>query len=292
MPTAQANGIEVYYETHGEGEPLLLMMGYGLAHTWWPENFVGQLVEQGFKVILMDNRDIGKTERMERMGKPPIKKVQLKGLMGLPTKDERFYKIRDMAKDSVGLLDALGIESAHVGGLSMGGMISQRMAIDHPDRVRSLTLMCTNTGSPLDGLPTREMLNLLSQPMSRSRDEYVKRQLGTWKVLHGDTFHFDRDFWETKSAQGWDHGIDAGGLMRQIYAIYTSGNRRDELKKLHVPALVIHGTSDPLLRPAGARALNQLVRGSRMMMVNGMGHSLPDRMQGSFARAMADVAEL
>lgn len=286
-----ANDLNIYCERRGrtDGEPLLMINGYTFSHQLWPRAFIGALVDQGFSVILTDNRDIGRSSYLHHLPRPDMRRVTRARLLGRRS-DHAPYHLDDMANDSIGVLDALGIERAHVVGFSMGGMIGQRMAIDHPQRVKSLTLMSTDTGSPLDGLPTPQVTALMFSKPARTRSEYVANMIRSSGLIAGSGFIHDPDYWAEVAGRSYDWGVDPRGLVRQAGAVQGSGNRRAELGRIDVPTLVVHGTEDPLLRPAGARALHRLVKGSSLYMVPRMGHEIPAPMHRPFARAIADLA--
>lgn len=291
MPKIRANGLDIYVERRGpeDGEPLLMLNGYTYSHKVWPPGFVRALGEQGFSVILTDNRDIGRSSLLEHLDPPDLRRITANRLLGRRSRSAPYH-LDDMAADAVGVLDALGIDRAHVVGFSMGGMIGQRMAIDHRARVRSLTLMSTDTGSPLDGLPTPEMTALLFASPPRSRHEYIANMIRVTRIMGGSGFVHDPDYWAEIGASAYDWGVSTRGIARQAGAVQGSGDRRGELSGVDVPALIIHGDEDPLLRPGGARALHRLLDGSTLYMVPRMGHQIPAPLHRPFAQAIADLA--
>jgi pimeloyl-ACP methyl ester carboxylesterase len=266
---ASANGIELAYDELGDpsGEPMVLIMGLGTQLIHWDEDLCAMLGENGYRVIRFDNRDSGHSTKMEggRIAAPAM-------LLGL---GDPAYRLRDMAADVAGLLDHLEIESAHVVGASMGGMIAQGFAIGHPDRVRSLCSIMSSTGNRRLGLPRwRAFGTLLSAP-PRSREAYAERAVKTFKVIGSPAFPFDEDRFRALALAAYDRCFYPRGIARQLHAITSSGDRTRRLRELDVPAVIIHGTSDPLVRPAAGRATAKAIPGSHLCLIEGMGHDLP-----------------
>jgi pimeloyl-ACP methyl ester carboxylesterase len=230
---AQANGLTIAYERFGERghPPLVLIMGIGSQMISWHEELCAALAARGLHVIRFDNRDAGESTHVSAP-----------------------YTLSDMAADVAGLLDALELDSAHVMGASMGGMIAQTFALEHPDRTRSLISIMSTTGDPDLPGPTPEAQAVLLQPRALSRDELVARAVETYRVLGSPGFGIDEDYLRERAGRSWDRGYDPGGFKRQLDAIYASGNRTERLRTLRVPTLVIHGVDDPLIRVEAGRA--------------------------------------
>jgi pimeloyl-ACP methyl ester carboxylesterase len=270
MASVQSNGIDVEYEVHGAGDPLLLVMGLGAQMTDWPEDFVSDLADAGFQVIIFDNRDIGLSTEFTWQAPSQIKTVL--GMMARrPVKAE--YVLSDMAADAVGLLDALGIESAHVAGASMGGMISQTVAIEHPTRVRSLTSIMSNTGDRKNGRIAGKLISKIVRLPPPTRETAVERSVTTFRLVSGP--HFDEAEHRLLAKRNVERSYRPEGAARQTAAIAASPDRTPGLRRLSVPTLVVHGLVDPLVKPSGGVATAKAVPGARLVMYPDMGHDLP-----------------
>jgi pimeloyl-ACP methyl ester carboxylesterase len=272
---AHANGIELCYEIFGDAdaEPMLMIMGLGGQMIHWEDDFCRQLAARGFRVIRFDNRDIGKSSKMTGGGRLSALEFLKLRFLKIPVKAP--YKLSDMAKDSVGLMDALGIRSAHLVGASMGGMIAQEMAISFPQRVRSLTSIMSTTGNPKVPPPTREATAVLMAPRPDTKEEYVARFAQTWKILRAGQFPEDEALDRARAERTYARGLNPEGAGRQLRAILASGSRKERLASVKAPTLVIHGTVDPLVRPEGGRDTAASIPGAKLLMVEGMGHALP-----------------
>jgi pimeloyl-ACP methyl ester carboxylesterase len=272
---ARANGIDLCYETFGkdDAEPLLLIMGLGAQMILWDDEFCQQLASRGFRVIRFDNRDIGKSSKLT--GGKPLKPLELLKLRFLKIPVEAPYRLRDMAEDTIGLMDALGIKSAHLVGASMGGMIAQEIAISFPQRVRSLTSIMSTTGNPKVPPPTREASAMLMAPPPATKEEFLTRFAQTWKVLRVGSFPLDEAKDRERAERVFARGLNPAGVGRQLRAILASGNRKERLRTVKAPTLVIHGTVDPLVRPEGGKDTAASIPGAKLMMVDGMGHAIP-----------------
>ncbi|HWX04962.1 MAG TPA: alpha/beta hydrolase [Bradyrhizobium sp.] len=274
---ARANGIELCYEIFGDAnaEPMLLIMGLGAQMIHWDDDFCRQLAARGFRVIRFDNRDIGKSSRLS--GGKRLGPVELLKLRFLKIPVAAPYRLRDMAEDVIGLMDVLGIKSAHLVGASMGGMIAQEIAISFPARVRSLTSIMSTTGNPKDPPPTREAAAVLMAPPPATKEEYFARYAQTWKVLRAGSFPEDEARDRSRAELNFERGLNPAGVGRQLRAILASGSRKQRLASVKAPTLVIHGTVDPLVRPAAGMDTAASIPGAKLMMVEGMGHALPIR---------------
>jgi pimeloyl-ACP methyl ester carboxylesterase len=264
------DGIELAYDELGDpdAEPVLLIMGLSTQLIHWDVRFCKLLAARGYRVIRFDNRDVGHSTRLES-APPPGTAAMLLGA-GRPA-----YKLRDLAGDVAGLLDHLEIERAHVVGASMGGMIAQAVAIGHPDRVLSLASIMSSTGNRWLRMPTwRAFGTLLAKP-ARGREGYANRVVKTFSVIGSPDFPTDEEWLRAAALAAYDRGFYPPGVMRQLHAINASGDRTKRLRELDVPTVVIHGTRDPLVRPANGRATARAVPGARLRMIEGMGHDLP-----------------
>jgi pimeloyl-ACP methyl ester carboxylesterase len=268
--TTVSTGITLEYEVHGDGDPLLLVMGLGGQLVAWPATFIAGLVDRGFQVITFDNRDIGLSTKIDAA--PPTKTQT-----AMFSISRRFaksaYLLSDMAKDAVGLLDALNIERAHVVGMSMGGMIAQTMAIEHPSRVRSLTSIMSTTGNPRVGRPKTSVLLRAGKLTRGSRETFPERQAALFKLFSGSLY----DELEIREVAklSVERNFTPDGTARQMAAIMASPDRTPQLKKLNVPTLVVHGLEDGLVQPSGGYATTKAIPGARLLAFPDMGHNLP-----------------
>jgi len=283
---APANGIELAYQEMGDpdGEPLLLVMGLATQMIAWDEGFCALLAERGFRVIRFDNRDVGRSTWLDSAG------VSSRLEMISGRRATAPYLLRDMARDAVGLLDHLEIDAAHLVGASMGGMIVQTAAIEHSRRVRSLVSIMSTTGSRRVPPPRWRAFGALLGAPPRSREEAVERTVRTFRAIGSPGYPFDEDRIREIAARSWERGISVAGAGRQLHAITASGNRTKALRRLDLPATVIHGGSDPLVRPAGGRATAEAIPSARLRMVEGMGHDLPRQLWPEFAEEIATTA--
>jgi pimeloyl-ACP methyl ester carboxylesterase len=272
---ARANGIDICYEIFGDAnaEPMLLIMGLGAQMVLWDDEFCQQLAARGFRVIRFDNRDIGQSEKLH--GGKRLTPLELFKLRFLRIPVAAPYRLRDMAEDTIGLMDALGIKSAHLVGASMGGMIAQETAISFPQRVRSLTSIMSTTGNPKVPPPTREAAAMLMAPPPATKAEYIERFAKTWKVLRVGSFPEDEARDASRAERTFARGLNPAGVGRQLRAILASGSRKERLHAVTAPTLVIHGTVDPLVRPEGGKDTAASIPGAKLLMIEGMGHALP-----------------
>jgi pimeloyl-ACP methyl ester carboxylesterase len=272
---ARANGIDICYEIFGnaDAEPLLLIMGLGAQMVLWDDDFCQHLAARGFRVIRFDNRDIGQSGKLH--GGKRLTPLELLKLRFLRIPVAAPYRLIDMAKDTVGLMDALGLKSAHLVGASMGGMIAQEIALSFPQRVRSLTSIMSTTGNPRVPPPTREAAAMLMAPPPATKAEYIERFAQTWKVLRVGSFPEDEARDRDRAELCFARGLNPAGVGRQLRAILASGNRKPRLHAVTAPTLVIHGTVDPLVRPEGGKDTAASIPGATLVMIDGMGHALP-----------------
>lgn len=291
---AKANGIEIVYDTFGEvsDPPLLLIMGLGQPMIAWDEEFCAAFAAQGYWVIRFDNRDVGLSTQFDGAGVPNLSALMQATAQGHAA--QAPYMLADMAGDAVGLLDALGIESAHVVGVSMGGMIAQEMAIHHPARVRTLTSIMSTTSDPALPPPTPEAMAVLLTPAPMDRAGYIEDSVETWQVLNGPVLPLDKDFVRARAERTYDRGLRPAGTARQLAAVTTSGSRREALRSVRAPTLVIHGDADPLVPVEAGIDTAESVPGAELMVVEGMGHNIPlvvaPRIVGAIARHAVEAS--
>ncbi len=288
---ARSNGIELCYEIFGkaDAEPLFLIMGLGAQMIHWDDEFCTQLAARGFRVIRFDNRDIGQSTKFA--GGKKLTAFELIKLRLLGTPVASVYKLSDMAADTIGLMDALGIASAHIVGASMGGMIAQEIAMLYPQRVRSLTSIMSTTGNPKLPQPTREAAAMLMAAPPVTYEEYLARFAQTWKLLRGGSFPDDEAKDRSRAERTYARGLNPAGVGRQLRAILASGNRKPRLGAVKAPTLVIHGTVDPLVRPEAGRDTAASIPGAKLLEITGMGHALPIPMWPQIIDAIAEHAK-
>jgi pimeloyl-ACP methyl ester carboxylesterase len=282
MASTTANDITIEYETAGEPSdpPLLLIWGLGGQLVAWSDAFVGALVAKGFYVIRFDNRDVGKSSWFDDAGAPDVAAV-LGGDAQAP------YLLADMADDAAGLLDALGIEAAHVLGVSMGGTIAQSLAIGHATKVLTLVSIMSTTGDPTVGQPSPAAIAAVLVPPPADRDAAIESLVRTRKVTGSPGFAFDEDQVRSEAAIAYDRAFHPAGALRQLVAIMASPDRTPGLQDLSIPTLVIHGESDQLVDPSGGKATAAAVPGAELWMVPGMGHDLPSELYEEIASRVA-----
>jgi pimeloyl-ACP methyl ester carboxylesterase len=275
MPRASSNGIEIEYEVFGPSDapPLLLVMGLGSQMIFWDEEFCEGLAARGHRVIRFDNRDVGRSTKLEAAGVPNV--LAAMAAVGSGARVAAPYTLDDMADDAAGLLDALEVDAAHVVGASMGGMIAQTLAIRHPKRVRTLTSIMSTTGRPGLPGPTPAALGVLLAPPVAGREPNVERGVATWRVIGSPGFPFDEPRIRERAGRAFDRGFHPEGVARQLAAILASGSRRERLAGVRAPTLVIHGQADPLVPVACGVDTADAVPGAELLLVEGMGHDLP-----------------
>lgn len=286
------DGVEIDYATHGpdDGVPLLLVMGLGMQRTAWPETLIDALVRQGFRCISFDNRDIGLSTRYDEHGVPPLHRVIAARLLRRPYRLP--YTLADIADDGMAVLDALGIERAHVLGISMGGMIAQHVAARHAARVTSLTLMSTSSGRLGLPLPSSTVLQLmLSRPNQRiSLDAATTYLVRLFSAIGSPNFPTPREEMVRRARDSILRAPTGSGVARQLAAIISDGDRTPMLRKLTVPTLVMHGTHDAMVPLAHGRHLAAVIPGARLHTIRGWGHDLPDALSADIADVIAHRA--
>ena len=272
----KANGIRLAYEEFGDLERpvILLIMGLATQMIAWPVDFCQGLSEQGYRVIRFDNRDIGLSEKMEGQKVPGMLKLAACSRFGVPVKVP--YKLRDMAKDAVGLMDALEIEAAHVVGASMGGMIAQLMAGLYPYRVLSLTsIMSTSGHRSLPGANRKVALHMVRRPASTDSEAVQKHAMRTWRLIGSPAYQPSDEALREKLSNSINRSFYPEGHTRHMAAIMASGDRVEVLKKIIAPTLVIHGKEDALVPVSGGIDTAKYVKNSTLELFDGMGHDLP-----------------
>jgi pimeloyl-ACP methyl ester carboxylesterase len=274
MHIVHANGIDICYEETGSADDpvILLVNGFTSQLISWTPGFVDQLVERGFRVVRFDNRDVGLTSKSE----------------GEPSANGPAYTLRDMAADGMALLTAIGVDRAHVVGASMGGMIVQRMAIDHPERVRSVTSIMSTTGDHTVGTPTPEAMQALLTPPPTDREAYLEHSASTWKIFAGA--HYDEERFRDRYSRSYDRCFNPAGAAFQMTAIMSDVDRTAELGRVRCPALVIHGRADPLVGLSGGEATAAALPGAELVTFDDMGHDLPPALLPQIVDAIAKVA--
>jgi pimeloyl-ACP methyl ester carboxylesterase len=275
MPRAAVtDAVELEYEVFGEGPHLYLVMGLNTQMVAWPRELIEDLVDRGYQVVRMDNRDIGLSSKTE--GPPPDRKAVLTSVLR-PSRVNADYLLEHMAADLVGLMDHLGHERVHLVGASMGGMIVQQLTIEHPDRVASLCSIMSTTGRKTVGRIHPSLLpqlpkTILAEP-PRDREAAIARSLRTWRMISGP--HYDERRIREVVELSLDRSSDTVGGVRQLIAIGASPDRTEALRSVTCPTLVIHGMRDKLVMPSGGLATARAIRHSRLLMFPDMGHDLP-----------------
>ena len=283
---AGPSGIELAYERFGDlgAPPVLLVMGLGTQMLGWDDGFCAELVARGLQATRFDNRDVGLSSHFPGAPTPDVS-AAISG-----DASSASYTLSDMAGDTVGLLDALGLDSAHIVGASMGGMIAQTIAIEHPGRVRSLTSIMSTTGDASVGQPTPQALGALLSPPASTREEAIDRTVSIFRVIGSPGFEFDEAELCERAGLSYDRADDPLGVTRQLVAIIASGDRTARLRSIDVPTLVLHGAEDPLVDVSGGRATAQAVPDAELVVIGGMGHDLPRALWPEITARIADLA--
>lgn len=274
MPDVRANEIQIEYETLGDpsSSPLLLIMGLGAQMIFWPGGFCEQLAMRGHYVIRYDNRDVGLSYKIEEAGVPNVSEAIAAFQRGEEVKAP--YSLDDMAQDAIGLLDALGIEKAHICGMSMGGMIAQIMVIRYPARVRNLVSLESSTSDPdLPEAKPEARAALLTRPPAE-REAYIAHMVDSFQTIAGSTSLFDRQLAREQAALYFDRCYYPQGVARQLVAVLAAKNRKQALKSVEAPTLVIHGSEDPLVPVEHGIATAEAIPGAKLVIIEGMGHGL------------------
>ncbi|RMH44900.1 MAG: alpha/beta fold hydrolase [Deltaproteobacteria bacterium] len=268
-------------------------MGIGAQMIVWPDALCELLVDRGFRVIRFDNRDVGLSQKMHGQRVGDVRKVMVRALLGLPV--DAPYTLVDMADDTAGLLDALGLDSAHIVGASMGGMIAQTMAIVHPHRVRSLTSLMSTAGRRRHAFGRFAAIRALLGSAPRNRDEAVERAVQFYEVCGSKGFPIDWERIRDTAGRAYDRCFYPPGFVRQFAAIAATGSRYEALRFVRAPTAVIHGSDDPLILPAAGRDVARAIPGATFRVIEGMGHDLPAAvwpiLAGEIERVAARAAE-
>ena len=290
MPSITANGIEIEYETFGAAtDPTVLMiMGLGGQLTMWPDKLVEDLVGGGYRVILFDNRDIGLSHHHTGEKSPSILRQIILRRIGIKLKTP--YELVDMARYTLGLMDALKLDEAHLVGISMGGMIGQHVASMAPDRVKSLTAIMTTTGNPKLPRPSGNVMKAMVRrgPQPTSRDEIIDQSVATFGVIGTPGEDQNTNGMRDRITRSYDRSFNPAGVLRQMSAIVASGDFRKHTRSIKSPTLVVHGNADPLVPIEGGHDIAKLVRGARMEIMDGMGHDVPPRILPQITKLMLD----
>jgi pimeloyl-ACP methyl ester carboxylesterase len=268
MATARNGDVELYYEAFGSPDDptLLLVNGFGSQCINYDEPWCEKFAAQGYQVVRFDNRDVGLSSQLEG----------------------RTYSLPDMAGDAVAVLDALGVDRAHVHGVSMGGMVVQWLAIDHADRLRSMTSVMSTTGEPGYGQSSPEAVAALTAPPATTRAEYLDQQVAARRIYGSKPEWVDEDEVRAKVGRAFDRGLHPAGLRRQMGAITHDSGRAEALRSVTVPTLVMHGSRDTLIDPSGGRRTAELIPGARFVEIAGMGHDYPPAVWDQWVGTWAD----
>jgi len=286
VSTAKVGPVDIVYETIGDPSdpPLLLLMGLGMQLIHWDLELCERFAERGFHVIRFDNRDAGLSTKI----RAPVPNAMAL-MAGMPAKVP--YRLSDMAADTFGLLDHLGVERAHVVGASMGGMIAQQMAIEAPERVLSLASIMSMTGDRWSGTPKLRVWSVLMRRAPHDRDSYVEYFARVFRMIGSPAYRPDDERVRELAGATYDRGHHPAGTARQLAAVLASGSRTAALRELDVPAVVIHGEADPLLPVRGGIATAKAIPGAELITVPGMGHDLPRELWPTFVEAIGRNAE-
>jgi pimeloyl-ACP methyl ester carboxylesterase len=283
-----ANGLQIEVDVQGDecGVPTLLIMGLGMQLTAWPEPLVQQLVARGRRVIRIDNRDAGLSDGFDHLGMPNVAWAALRHALRLPVRSA--YTVADMARDALGVLDALGIVRAHIVGASMGGMVAQHLAASHPQRVVALTLMMTSSGARrLPGPSAKARAAMLDRRGldPRDLDGIVDRLERVFAIIGSPAYRAPRDVFRARLRASVERAYRPAGVARQLIAIAADGDRSPLLARIAAPTHIVHGAIDPLVPVAAAHDLHAKIKGSTLEVIEGMGHDLPEGLWGRLADA-------
>jgi pimeloyl-ACP methyl ester carboxylesterase len=286
IETTEANGLTLAYEAFGDpaADPVLLIMGLGTQMLAWPDELCTGLAERGHYVVRFDNRDVGLSTHLSELRAPSLPDLLLR-------RQPPPYTIDDMADDAAALLDALGMPRAHVVGASMGGFIAQALALRHRSQVQSLTLMMTSTGSKRVGNPKPTLFSRLTKRRAvADRASAQSLAVETYRIIGSRGYAFDEEYLHQLAGESYDRSHDPGGYLRQLSAIVAQPDRTAQLRQLRVPALVMHGLSDPLVAPSGGVALARALHQSRFVGFEGMGHDFPPALWDDYVDNIAALA--
>ena len=279
-------GVELAYETAGDpaDPPVLLVMGLGFQLIHWDDEFVAGLVRRGHFVVRYDNRDAGESTHLHDAPMPDLMAAFGGDL------SSASYSLMDMADDAAGLLEALGLASAHVVGISLGGMIAQELTLRHPDRVRSLTSIMSTTGDRTVGAASPQALGVIMRPPAQDREQAAEMSLESFRIWASPAFPREDEFIRDRSRRAFDRGFDPVGVSRQLLAVQAGGDRTARLADVRVPTLVVHGDADTLVDLSGGKATAAAVPGAELVVIAGMGHDLPPGVWDQVCDAIAALA--
>lgn len=276
MAISKVNNIQIEYETFGEpsSPALLLIAGLGCQLIYWPDDLCTRLADQGYHVIRFDNRDTGLSSKVDGLTSDEI--IEKIGVLFMGGNTSVPYGMEDMVDDTIGILDTLGIEKAHICGFSMGGYIAQALCIKHPLRTLSLTSIFSHCGNRGEFLPGQEVLEVMLTPVPEDRQGYIEHMAKIFKLTYGGGFPFDEAFHEELLGKAYDRCFCPEGVGRQYLAIMTQKDRVEDLADLKIPALIIHGDDDPLVPWIGGEATAAAIPNSKLKLIEGMGHVMPN----------------
>ncbi len=291
MPRMKVNGVELEVEAEGDGdEVILFIMGIGAQHIWWPDGLLENLRGRGMRTIRYDNRDVGLSQSLDHLTPPPVLRWMPLALLQRPLPAP--YTLDDMADDAAAILDALDIEKAHVVGVSMGGMIGQCMALRHRDRVQSLTLLMTSSGSRRNILGKPSAIRALLKTGPKTADEAGPHSMRLYEVIGSPGWPLDEELIHRKARMAFERGLNPKGFLRQFGAILAGADRTPRLRELEgMPVTVIHGAQDPLIPVAAGRHLAKAIPGARLEVIEGMGHTLPAELVPRYEELIVETAQ-
>ena len=292
MPQVKANGINIEYESFGpeDRETVLLIMGLGAQLTMWPVELCDELVKRGYRVIRFDNRDVGLSHKFDDLGMPDMAEIFGALMAGKPAASP--YALDEMAKDAVGVLDAAGVKQAHIVGASMGGMIAQLVAANHPDRTLSLVSIMSTTGNPEVPQGKPEAMAVLMTPAPEGDiPAAIERGMLAWNTIGSPGYKTDDETLRKWVTRDVNRSLYPVGTARQMAAIVANGDRREKLKNIKVPTVVLHGVDDPLVPIEGGRDTAASIPGAELREVPGMGHDFPLALVDTFADAIEAAAK-
>ena len=291
MPQIKANGIAIEYAAHGpkDGETILLIMGLGAQMTRWPLPLIEMFNARGFGVVTFDNRDVGLSHKFDAAGPADVAAIMAARAAGKPA--SAAYNLDDMANDAAGVLDALGIARVHIVGASMGGMIAQMVAANHPHKTLSLTSIMSTTGNPtLPPAKPEAMAILMTRPTSNDLDVLAAQAVKSAKIIGSPKYPANEDEIRARYLSDYARANYPVGFTRQMAAVMASGDRREALRKIKVPTMVVHGIDDPLVPIQGGRDTAAVITGAELREIPGMGHDLPAPLYGAIVDAVETVA--
>jgi pimeloyl-ACP methyl ester carboxylesterase len=292
MPQVRTNGIDIAYESFGctTDPAILLIMGFSGALVGWPDSLCAGLAAKGFRVIRFDNRDVGRSTHLDALGRPDLKALIADATAGKPVAAP--YALDDMAADAIGLLDALGIDSAHVVGASMGGMIAQLVALNHPGKAKSIVSIMSTTGRrDLPPGKPEAFAAVMTPPASAAREDRIARGLMVWRVIGSPGFPATEQELTDYVTRSADYApYDPVGIARQMAAVLAAPPRNKRLRSVRLPALVIHGDADPLIPVSGGEDTARSIPGAELLIVPGMAHDFRESLVPIYLKAIGDFA--